>query len=135
MKQINPFYICLLILLAIGVNVSAQNVQIDQSLKDKTFESVRVLEVKGTTNAAERLENIANNPEAQQAYDEKVANSNQNENTLPEPQTISIERNLENNPNIDLSTFRNNAQQRRQNFDFEQYRSTIGSQITNLKGN
>lgn len=134
MKQINLFSFCLLIFMTVGVNLSAQNVQINQSLKDKTFQSERVLEIKNVTNAEERLVNIANNSEAQEAYDEKLANSDQNPSASPQPQTVTIERNLENSTTVDVQSIRNNGNLRQKNFDFEKYRSTIGTKVNKLKG-
>jgi len=106
MNQVKPYLMCL-ILMAIGTNLFAQNVQVDPSIQNNSFTAERVLEVKFTTNADERLENIVNNPTAQQAFDNKVANSNP-PNALPVPQTVTIERNLANDTNFDVSSIRNN---------------------------
>lgn len=135
MKRKNLIYLCLLIAISFGVSVSAQNVTIDEALIGQTITNERVVTVNTTTNIEERLANIAADPQLQQAYDEKVANSNSTSAT-PEAKTVTIERNLSNlNLNIDKSQFENNGVQRRQNFDFEQYRATIGNNVSNLKGN
>lgn len=135
MNQKSLFHLCFLIAILFVVNVSAQNVTINQSLKT-TFEAERVLSVSNTTNVEERLAIIAANPQLQQAYDEKVANSNSTGAITP-VKTVTIQRNLSTdlNLNVDKSQFENNAAQRRQNFDFEQYRATIGNNVNNLKGN